>query len=160
MKEIIHSINAKVFCEDELTAADKLLITKAKEATYKSYAPYSHFYVGASIMLDDKNIITGNNQENCAYPSGICAERTAVFYANSQFPENDIDTICIAARNEEGNFTQRPISPCGACRQVLLESEKRQKGKIRIILYGTDSIFIIESVSDLLPIQFDQSYLS
>lgn len=146
--------------EDELTSTERRVVDKAKEATYNSYAPYSDFHVGAAALLDDGTIVSGSNQENCAYPSGICAERTAVFYANSQYPGKSIKMLCIAARNEEGDFINRPISPCGACRQVLLESEKRQNTPLKIILYGKNEILVIESASHLLPIQFDQSFLN
>lgn len=155
-----HEIKVKVIqTEDELTPLEKTVIEKAKNATYQSYAPYSKFHVGAAALLDDGTIVSGSNQENCAYPSGICAERTTVFYANSQYPDKSITMLCIAARNEQGDFLNRPISPCGACRQVLLESEKRQNSLMKIILYGTSEILLIESASQLLPIQFDQSFL-
>ncbi len=155
-----HEIKVKVIqTEDELTPLEKTVIEKAKNATYQSYAPYSKFHVGAAALLDDGTIVSGSNQENCAYPSGICAERTTVFYANSQYPDKSITMLCIAARNEHGDFLTRPISPCGACRQVLLESEKRQNSLMKIILYGTSEILLIESASQLLPIQFDQSFL-
>lgn len=156
-----YNIEIKVFhSEEEMPKLDRIAIEEAKKATFNSYAPYSNFKVGASAMLDDGTFVTGSNQENCAYPSGICAERTTVFYANSQYPNKAIKILCIVARNEKGEFLQRPISPCGACRQVLLESEKRQNSLMRIILYGTSEILVIESASQLLPIQFDQSFLS
>jgi len=145
---------------EELDNLDKIAVENAKEATYKSYAPYSKFNVGAAVLLEDGTVVIGSNQENCAYPSGTCAERTTVFYANSQYPDKAIKVLCIAARNEHGEFLQRPISPCGACRQVLMESEKRQNTPIKTILYGTEEILVIESVSLLLPIQFDQSFLN
>jgi cytidine deaminase len=155
-----YEINIKILhAISELTIEEKIAVEKAKEATYKSYAPYSNFNVGASAVMEDDSIIIGSNQENCAYPSGICAERTTVFYANSQHPDKSIKILAIAARNINGEFTERPISPCGACRQVLLESEKRQKTPMEIILYGSEEIMIIESASQLLPIQFDQSFL-
>lgn len=155
----IYEIKVKVIQgETELAPLEKAVIEKAKEATYKSYAPYSNFHVGAAAILDDGTIVSGSNQENCAYPSGICAERTTVFYANSQYPDKSIKLLCIAARNNQGDFLNHPISPCGACRQVLLESEIRQGSPIKVILYGTSEILIIESASQLLPIQFDQTF--
>ncbi len=145
--------------EAELTEQELILVQHAKEATYRSYAPYSHFSVGAAALLEDGTIVTGNNQENSAYPSGTCAERTTIFYANSRYPELAVDTLCIAARDTNGNFIPRPIAPCGACRQVLLETEKRYGRPMRLILYGTNASYIIASASNLLPIQFDQSFL-
>lgn len=143
--------------ELEFTAEEKQLVKTAKEATYRSYAPYSNFHVGVALMLDDGTIISGSNQENCAYPSGTCAERTAVFYANSKYPDKAVKILCIAARDMSGNFTESPIPPCGSCRQVLIETEKRGGMPMRIIMYGTSGSYIIESASLLLPIQFDRS---
>lgn len=145
--------------EDELTQEETKLLDEARRATYRSYAPYSHFSVGAAVELEDGTIISGSNQENAAYPSGLCAERTAVFYANSRYPDLAIRRICIAARDTEGNNLQRPISPCGACRQVLLEAEQRAKHPIEVMLYGTKGIFCIHSIKDLLPFCFDESFL-
>lgn len=141
--------------ESELTTDEKLLVKTAKEATFRSYAPYSDFHVGAALMLDDGTVVSGSNQENCAYPSGTCAERTAVFYANSQHPDKAVKAICIAARDSSGNFTPIPISPCGSCRQVLIETEKRGGKPLCIIMYGTSRTYIVESASQLLPLQFE-----
>lgn len=134
------------------------MIDSACEATQRSYAPYSRFYVGAAIELANGIIITGTNQENAAYPSGMCAERTALFYANSEYPDQAVRAIAISARTEEG-FTEKPITPCGACRQVLLETENRYGSHIRIYLYGTQEIQVIESAGSLLPLSFDGGYL-
>lgn len=141
--------------ESELTQYQKELLNAAKEATFRSYAPYSNFHVGCALLLSNGKIITGNNQENCAYPSGLCAERTALFYAKSMYPDHKIDTMIIAARNTEGKFTHTPISPCGSCRQVMLETEMRQKTDMKIMLYGLDHIIVIQSAKDLLPLSFD-----
>lgn len=140
--------------EAELTAAEKELLTAAKSATYRSYAPYSHFSVGAALQLSNGETVTGNNQENCAYPSGLCAERTAVFYANSLYPDAAVQTLCIAARDTSGEFTVNPVTPCGACRQVLCETERRQGTPMHIMLYGTDGIYCVESAAVLLPLSF------
>lgn len=152
----IHSVNITYThkTEAELTAAEKELLTAAKSATYRSYAPYSHFNVGAALQLSNGDIVTGNNQENCAYPSGLCAERTAVFYANSQYPDAAVQTLCIAARGTDGNFTATPVTPCGACRQVLCETERRQGTPMQIMLYGTDGIYFVQSAAALLPLTF------
>lgn len=145
--------------QEELTPEESTLVENAKEATFRSYAPYSHFCVGAAVLLEDGTIVTGSNQENSAYPSGICAERTTMFYANSRYPDLKVKCICIAARGTDGNFTSRPISPCGACRQVLSESEDRSQSPIKVLLYGTDGTYTINSVKDLLPVSFDASFL-
>jgi len=137
----------------ELLPEDQELIQSAIEATKRSYAPYSNFSVGAAVRLKDGQIITGTNQENAAYPSGICAERTTLFYAGSQYPQTPVTTLAIAAHNGK-ELTEQPISPCGACRQVILEAEERHKQRIRIILYGTKGIYSVETVKDLLPFSF------
>lgn len=158
MKELSLQSTIKVCSYNELIDSDKILVDKAKKATNNSYAPYSKFNVGAAVSLKNGEIITGTNQENAAYPSGLCAERTSIFYANSKFPESPIQTLAIAAKNEEG-FLAEPISPCGSCRQVILESENRHKTPIRIILYGEEYIYIINSITDILPLSFSSSSL-
>ena len=159
MKEISLHVKAVVKTEDELTPQELRLVDEARRATYRSYAPYSHFSVGAAVELADGTVVSGSNQENAAYPSGLCAERTAVFHANSQHPDKPIRRICIAARDTEGRFLQRPVSPCGACRQVLLEAERRAGSDIEVFLYGTEEIRVVGSIRDLLPWSFDESFL-
>lgn len=159
MEEFNITISVIKKSSEELTTEEQTLVSKAKDATFRSYAPYSHFSVGAAVLLEDGTIVTGSNQENSAYPSGTCAERTTIFYANSQYPELKVRCICIAARDTSGEFTSRPISPCGACRQVLSESEDRAKEPIKVMLYGTSGTYIIKSVKDLLPVSFDASFL-
>lgn len=144
--------------EDELTEQEKALLAEAKAATYRSYAPYSHFSVGAAALLADGTIVSGSNQENSAYPSGLCAERTTLFYANSQYPDEKVVMLCVAARDTTGQFTERPIAPCGACRQVLVETETRYSQKMQIMLYGTEGIYFIGSARELLPVSFDSSF--
>ncbi len=148
----------KVAKYDELNDKDKLLVDTAKKQTENAYAPYSTFHVGAALELDNDIIIGGNNQENAAYPSGLCAERVAMFYANAQYPNTAVKTIAIAAYTK-GEFLKKPITPCGSCRQVLLETENRYEKDIRVILYGTDEIIIINNVKDLLPLSFEKSSL-
>ncbi len=160
MKEMDIHIRVGVKQEPELTDAECLLVSEACRATYRSYSPYSHFSVGAAVELEDGTVVTGSNQENAAYPSGLCAERTAVFYANSRYPELAIRSICIVARGVDGNFCTRPITPCGACRQVLLEAELRAGHPIKIMLCSTQSIYFVSSVKDLLPLSFDDSFLA
>jgi len=143
-----------VFCTlEELPEIEKLLIERAKSASVNAYAPYSHFLVGAALLLENGEIITGNNQENAAYPSGLCAERTAMFYANANYPDVAVTTLAVAAQNA-GGFLKDPIAPCGSCRQVLLETEQRYGKKLRILLYGASEIAILETVKDLLPLSF------
>ena len=153
MKHLKIEINYDFVSESELSAEDQELVTRAKEATKNSYANYSHFYVGAALRLENGEIIIGANQENAAFPSGLCAERTAVFAAQAQHPEQPIKTLAIAARNANG-FLKEPISPCGPCRQVILEVEDRYKQPVRILLYGTYGVYVIDSVKDLLPFCF------
>lgn len=144
--------------EEDLPTVYQQLIIAAKQASEDAYAAYSNFKVGAALLLDNKEIITGNNQENAAYPSGLCAERVATFYANAKYPDNAVLAIAIAASNNNG-FLDFPIAPCGACRQVLLETEQRYAQPISIILYGTDKIQVIPNAKSLLPFFFDQTAL-
>ncbi|MBQ8501409.1 MAG: cytidine deaminase [Bacteroides sp.] len=157
MKELSIQIDVRILNYDELSPADRALMDVAKEATRRSYAPYSHFSVGAAARLSDGIIVSGSNQENAAYPSGICAERTTLFYANSQHPDQAVETLAIAARNERGEYLARPIPPCGACRQVMLETEMRYQQPIRVLLFGTKGIYEVKSIKDLLPLSFDAS---
>lgn len=156
MKDLTITATIKVYQPDELSPADQALMNAAREATARSYAPYSRFSVGAAAQLADGTVVTGTNQENAAYPSGLCAERTTLFYANSQHPDQPVVTLAIAARTEK-DFIDMPIPPCGACRQVILETEKRYKQPIRILLYGKKCIYEVRSISDLLPLSFDAS---
>lgn len=156
MKDLTITATIKVYQPDELSPADRALMNAAREATARSYAPYSRFSVGAAAQLADGTVVTGTNQENAAYPSGLCAERTTLFYANSQHPDQPVVTLAIAARTEK-DFIDMPIPPCGACRQVILETEKRYKQPIRILLYGKKCIYEVRSISDLLPLSFDAS---
>ena len=154
MKKIDVSISYDKVEEQELTPAEKSLLDAARKATYRSYSPYSGFSVGAAVLLDDGTIVEGSNQENSSYPQGICAERTAIFYAGSRYPDKKILALCIAARGTDGSFTTLPVTPCGGCRQALLESECRQKSPIKVLLYGLDEIYIISSAQQLLPLAF------
>jgi cytidine deaminase len=138
----------------ELIPNDKELVQKAIEAMNKAYAPYSKFKVGASVKLSNGEIVLGNNQENIAYPSGLCAERVALFYVGATFPGEVIDTLCIVAKGDLVPDTAL-LSPCGSCRQVMLESESRQSTPIRVILVNQDdSVVIVDSVKYFLPFGF------
>lgn len=139
----------------ELTPADRALVDAAREATGRSYAPYSRFCVGAAIRLDNGETVTGANQENAAFPSGTCAERSACFYAGATYPGVGFDTIAIAARGTDGAEIANPVAPCGACRQSLLEYETLSRHNVRVILVGATDIYIAPSVKSLLPLSFD-----
>jgi cytidine deaminase len=159
MKDIVKSVHITLKAEEELNETEQKLIAAAKEATFRSYAPYSQFHVGASVLLANGEIITGNNQENCAFPSGLCAERTTLFYANSRYPDIPVKILCIAARGTSGEFTEDPISPCGSCRQVMLETEHRFGIPMQVMLYGTTGTYCVASARDLLPVAFDKESL-
>ncbi|MBP3228095.1 MAG: cytidine deaminase [Bacteroidaceae bacterium] len=144
---------------EELAEADRALVDRAKEATFTSYAPYSRFSVGAAALLDTGETVCGSNQENAATPNGICAERTALSYIGAAYPQSAVKTLAIAARDSSGQFTERPIPPCGMCRQVLAETEQRHDTTMRVLLYGTSGTYVIEGVSSLLPFSFDGTFL-
>ena len=159
MKTLTHTCHYQLCTYDELSDPDRQLVEAAKEATQRSYAPYSHFHVGTALRLDDGTLVTGTNQENAAYPSGLCAERTTLFYAGSTHPDTAVVSLAIAAFTD-GAFTTNPIVPCGACRQVMLETEQRYNHPIRTLLYGTEGIYLIEGgTRELLPLTFNASFL-
>lgn len=145
------------YCQlDELTGADLELIDHAMKATDNAYAEYSHFYVGAALRLANGRIVIGANQENAAFPSGLCAERTAVFSAQANFPDQSIEALALVARNDNG-LIDNPVTPCGACRQVLLGVEERYAHLMRVLMYGKSGVYIVDSVKDLLPLSFVDS---
>ena len=159
MKNFSHTCLYTLCTYEEISEQDRQLIDAAKAATECSYAPYSQFHVGAAALLSDGTIVTGSNQENAAYPSGMCAERTTLFHAGASHPDTPVVALAIAAYTE-GEFTKKPIAPCGACRQVMLEVENRYHQPIRTLLYGTEGIYLIEGgTRELLPLTFDASYL-
>nr|WP_291960633.1 cytidine deaminase [Maribacter sp.] len=144
----------------ELSSGDQNLMSVAVKARKRAYAPYSSFNVGASVLLENGEIIEGNNQENASYPSGLCAERVAVFYAGSKYPGMKIKAIAITAAslNHEVN---EPAAPCGNCRQAISEYEFRQQEPIKILLMGeTGSVIECNSLADLLPLGFNSSFLN
>lgn len=149
------SISYKVYQTlEELNLEDSQLILKAKQASESAYAPYSNFFVGAAVLLENNEIVTGNNQENAAFPSGLCAERVAIFAASSKFPDVAIKKIAIFANTNKFEITT-PISPCGACRQVMSEYLIKQKSEFEILLKSEKSkIVVFENVKDLLPFMF------
>ena len=138
---------------EELTEEQQKLLQSAMDAAMDAYAPYSGYKVGAAVLLLNGECIRGNNQENAAYPSGLCAERVAIFYAGARHPEVPVKAIAIAAKRE-GSFQEEPVAPCGGCRQVLYEKETQGKVPMEIILYGSKKIQILKQVTDLLPLPF------
>ncbi|MCP4310914.1 MAG: cytidine deaminase [Bacteroidetes bacterium] len=129
------------------------LVERAMEAAGKAYAPYSDYHVGAAVLLENGKVFAGNNQENAAYPSGLCAERVAIFYAGAQFPDVPVVSIAITAF-ADGKFQEDPVTPCGACRQVLYEKEVHGGKAMEVILYGTRKIQVLSRATDLLPLPF------
>lgn len=153
MKEINLATKISIYPYNELSDRDKNLIAKSKEALKGAYAPYSNFFVGAAVACMG-DIIIGSNQENEAYPSGMCAERVALYSASAQNPNKPIEAIAITAYDD--NKEEEAFAfPCGACRQVLLEYEKRQNSPIRIIIFAKEEAYIIESAKSLLPLSFN-----
>ena len=139
---------------EELDPNDKKVACAAIEAMKGSYAPYSRFNVGAAVMLEDGVIVKGSNQENAAYPSGICAERTAMFYASSNRPDGVMTTIAVAG-GLKGELAANPATPCGACRQVMAQYQLKGGKPIAVILVGASRIWKFKKVDDILPLIFD-----
>lgn len=144
---------------DELPDALKNLAILAIDAKETAYAPYSNFKVGAAVLLQNGAIITGNNQENAAYPSGLCAERVAMFYTNAQYPNTPVVAIAVCGANS-GGILPNPVSPCGSCRQVLIETEQRFKSPIKVLLIGANKINLIQNSTFLLPLSFSSEQLN
>lgn len=153
MKNIVIKSELGLFKYEELDDMSKVLVKNAVDATNNSYSPYSNFNVGAALRLEDGTIVIGANQENAAFSVTMCAERSAIFNAQSNYPDLAINAIAIAAKNSDG-LVKTPISPCGSCRQVILEMEQRYKRNIKILLCGRDEIYVINSIKDLLPLSF------
>ena len=156
MQELELKSTIQVCQMDELTPDEQHLLQLAIEATGRSYAPYSKFCVGAAVRLDNGIELAGSNQENAAYPSGLCAERTALFYAGAQYPDVPVRMLAIAARGTDGELTEEPTGPCGACRQVIIESETRADSPIRILLYGKKYVYVIDGIRPLMPLTFSE----
>lgn len=150
MKKLKIEIPYEVYAIEELDGQDRQLMEAAREATRRSYAPYSKFHVGAAALLENGIIVTGTNQENVASPSGLCAERTTLFYANSQYPDVAVKALAITSCDTDGI-----LSPCGACRQVMLETENRYRMPMRVLLCGEKEVIVVKSAGDLLPFAFD-----
>ena len=154
MKEYQLTTKMRSYQWNELSDEQRAVVSIAKEQTAHSYCPYSHFHVGAAAKLANGVVRPGCNQENAAFPSGLCAERSALFAAGAQYPDQPVTKLAIACYTD-GHFTEEPGAPCGACRQVMLETEHRYGDqKMEVLLYGEKEIFVFESAADLLPLIF------
>lgn len=156
MKDLELKIQIRECQLDELSPEEQQLVAKAIASTDNSYAKYSHFHVGAALLLENGVVLPGCNQENAAFPAGLCAERSAIFAAGAQYPDVAVTTLAIAARNPQGELTEEPVSPCGTCRQVMIETETRYERPIRILLYGRRRIFVMDGIRHLMPLSFTE----
>jgi len=154
-------IHYAILKKGELFDEDKLLIDKAKKVSEGAYSPYSAFRVGAAVLLDNGEIVTANNQENAAYPEGMCAERIALFYAMAQYPSQKIKSLAVYGDPQNVEYTHF-ITPCGGCRQVMLECEQRGKEKIKILLGNAHNIEVLkmEGIENLLPFPFSEKNIT
>ncbi|MEE4117274.1 MAG: cytidine deaminase [Marinilabiliaceae bacterium] len=143
---------------EELNNKDSELIEYSMKAAENAYSPYSNFSVGVALRLKSGKIVCGSNRENAAFPSGSCAEDTAISYASAAHPDDPIVSMAISAKKNQ-NFTTYPVSPCGNCRQIIAEEEDRHGKKIKIILYGSEKIEVINGISSLLPLRFSKDKL-
>ena len=153
MKKLDLTAHIEAYQYEEFPDDIRALIDVAKRQVQNSYADYSHFHVGAAVRLANGEIIGGSNQENAAYPSGLCAERTALFYAQAKYPDVPVKALAIAAWTN-GEYTDQPVSPCGSCRQVMLEIEHRMKTPMAVYLYGKKAVYVIRTADELLPFSF------
>ncbi len=139
---------------EELSAEDRELATEAIHAMQGAYAPYSHFHVGAAVRMSNGQIVRGANQENAAFPSGLCAERTAMFAAGARYPDKDMRSIALAG-GVYGRITEQPATPCGACRQVMAQYQTKAGQPMSVIMVGAHKVWKFERVDDILPLIFD-----
>jgi cytidine deaminase len=154
MKQRAYTVRLYEFDQlDELSEQQVILVNSAIKAARDAYAPYSEYHVGAALRLANGEIVIGSNQENAAYPSGMCAERVALFYAGARHPDVPVESIAIAAIRE-GIVQEEPVAPCGACRQVLYEKESQGEESMELILHGSKKIQVLSRVTDLLPLPF------
>lgn len=159
MAEFSITITGTSLKRSELSPSDLELLESAERASKNAYAPYSQFFVGSAIRLARGEIVLGTNQENVAYPSGLCAERVALFSASTNYPNEPVDTMAITV-NTARAVIEEPLSPCGSCRQVIMEYQNKQKSPIRLILGGQgETVWIFKDSSSLLPFGFEAEYL-
>ena len=157
-KKISHHIEFEIFNFDELSIEEQSLIDEAKSAMAQAYAPYSNFEVGAAVLLENGKVVSGNNQENAAYPSGLCAERVAIFSAGANYPQEKVKMIAIVAKsNSASDFVM--VSSCGSCRQSMMEYESKQKEPIQLLFVCPNNEILKTTVGDLLPLGFDSKSL-
>lgn len=156
MEKITISVQVESYTYSELTPERSELVELARRYTSNAYAPYSRFSVGAAIRLDNGQIVCGANQENVAYPSGTCAERSACFAAGAQYPGVAFRAIAIASVGTDGQVPAEPTAPCGACRQALLEYETLAGANVEVLLAGRDKVYVLPSVKSLLPLAFSE----
>ncbi len=156
MKEQIIESKIQECQLEELTAEEQRMVQIAIEGTKRSYTPYSHFHVGASVLLNNGEEFIGCNQENAAFPAGLCAERTALFAAGAEYPDEPVKILAIAARGTDGELTEEPVSPCGTCRQVVIETETRHRQQVIILLYGRRCVYRMEGIRQLMPLSFTE----
>ncbi len=154
LQEILSSI--QVCSLEELNADEQKAVQLALEGTNRSYTPYSRFHVGAGVILNNGQEFIGCNQENAAFPAGLCAERTALYAAGAQYPQEPVKILAIAARGTDNELTEEPVSPCGTCRQVIIETETRFKQQVIILLYGKRCIYRVEGIRQLMPLSFTE----
>lgn len=160
MKKNIQIVYEHFKGSSELNETEKTLFERAKSAREKAYAPYSNFLVGCAVLLENGEIYSGNNQENAAFPSGLCAERTALFWIGANFPNEKIKKIFVIGGPQEFSETNPPIPPCGACRQSLMEYETKQNENIDLYFSNlNEEVFKVGSIKDLLPFYFDSTFL-
>ncbi|MGQ7870523.1 cytidine deaminase [Sunxiuqinia sp. sy24] len=143
---------------EELSTPDQELIRRARASALQAYAPYSNYLVGSALRLENGTIVTGNNQENASSPLGTCAERAVIFWANGNYPDLAIETLVVTAVDQNGQPAAN-VSPCGACRQVMLEAQHRFKKPIRVILDSSNKIEVLDNINDLLPLSFNGNSL-
>lgn len=159
MEEFKLTIKGIALTRAELIQSDAELLKQADEAAKNAYAPYSQFYVGAALRLEKGTIVLGTNQENVAYPSGLCAERVAIFSASTNYPNEPINSMAITVNTTKSDLLD-PLSPCGNCRQVIMEYQHKQKSPIRLILASqSEKVWIFEDAAALLPFGFEADYL-
>ena len=156
MKEQIIETKIQECQLEELASEEQRIVQIAIEGTRRSYTPYSHFHVGAAVLLNNGEEFIGCNQENAAFPAGLCAERTALFAAGAEYPDEPVKVLAIAARGTDGELTEEPVSPCGTCRQVIIETETRHQQPVVILLYGRRCIYRIEGIRHLMPLSFTE----
>jgi len=154
MKKTLNILYEEFSSVDQMTPEDQELVAAALDAQKGSYSPYSHFQVGAALKLANGLIVKGANQENAAYPSGLCAERTAMFWASANYPDVPMETLAVAG-SDHGVLCESPASPCGACRQVMAEYQKKYGQPLKVILVGSKRIRKFACVDDILPFIFD-----